>query len=151
MISTTLSTVIGAPRERVWRALTSPEELVRWDDRLLRALDPADGYPEVGRCVRWRYQLGAVPIVVRERPLEVVPPERLRSDLSLGLLRMDETFALGVDTDAPDRTHVALRLVSASSVPVVGGLLDRFTVRRLATELADTRLSRLREWCEEKP
>ena len=39
MISIALSTAIGAGRETVWRALTQPSELIRWDERIQESLD----------------------------------------------------------------------------------------------------------------
>jgi len=38
--------------------------------------------------------------------------------------------------------------VAANSLPVVGGLLDRFAVRRLAAGIVDTKLRSLQKWCE---
>lgn len=146
-----MSTTIASPRERVWRALTRPAELIRWDERLVELLDPAQDYPRVGHDVRWRYRLGAVPVVLRDSPLEVVPSERLRSKLAVGLFRVEETYSLGTETGEPERTRLTLKLVSRNSVPVVGGLLDRFAVRHLAAELADRRIRSIQKWCENDP
>ena len=84
-------------------------------------------------------------------PQEIQPPVRLRSRLSLGLVRLEETFNLGVDPDDAERTRLSLRVASDNSVPVVGGLVDRFSVRRVATDFVDSRLRSIRSWCEEQP
>ena len=47
-----MSTVIDAGRERVWRALTAPEEVVRWDERTIALVDAPDRYPRIGEKVR---------------------------------------------------------------------------------------------------
>lgn len=146
-----MSTTIDSSRERVWRALTRPGELIRWDERLVELLDPAEDYPSVGRGVRWRYRLGTVPVVLRDNPQEVVPSERLRSSLAVGLFRLDETYSLGSESGQPERTRLTLKLVSTSSVPVVGGLLDRFAVRRLVADFADNRIRSIQKWCENRP
>jgi uncharacterized protein YndB with AHSA1/START domain len=151
VITVAMSTAIGAPRQRVWRAITRPDEVVRWDERIDSALDPMDGYPRVGRDVRWRYRLGRVAVELRDSPREVVPGERLRSAVALGLFRFDETFSLADEAGDPGRTRLTLKLVASSSVPVVGGLLDRFAVRRLASDLVDSRLRAIQKWCEERP
>ena len=148
MITVAMSTTIDSSRERVWRALTRPGELIRWDERLMELLDPAEDYPSVGRSVRWRYRLGTVPVVLRDDPLEVIPSERLRSALAVGLLRLDETYSLGDEAGDLERTRLTLRLVSNNSVPVVGGLLDRFAVRRLAADFVDNRIRSIQKWCE---
>ena len=142
-----MSAAIGASRDRVWRALTQPAELIRWDERIQSLVDPADDYPRVGRTVRWRYRLGNVTILLRDAPHEVVPLQKLRSKVAVGLLHFDETFTLS-EAAEPDRTRLGLKLVASNSMPVVGGLLDRFAVRQLASDRIDDRLRAIREWCE---
>ena len=146
-----MSTGVGANRDRVWRALTIPEELIRWDEQLVSLLQPADGYPLVGQQVRWQYRLGAIAVTLRNSLLEVVPKERLRSATKMGLFRFDETFTLSRENGLPERTRLQLKLVAANSVPVVGGLLDRFAVRSLAVELVDRKLRSIQKWCENHP
>ena len=151
MITTLLTTVIGAERERVWRALTLPAELIRWDDRIAALIEPAPDYPKVGAPIRWRYRLGAVPIVLEDRPVEIEPEERLRSTMALGLFRFDATYKLVEEAGEAYRTRVSLKLATSNSIPVVGGLLDRFAVRRVAAEYSDARMRSLQKWCENQP
>jgi hypothetical protein len=148
VITTAMSTVIGAGRARVWRALTEPAEVVRWDERVVGLVEPAAEYPRVGRRVRWRYKLGAIPVVLSECPLEVVPDSRLRCAVALGLFRFDETFQLAREPGDVERTRLTLKLVASNSIPVVGGALDRFAVRRLANEFIDAKLRAVQKWCE---
>ena len=143
-----MSTVIEADRARVWRALTEAAEVVRWDEHVLELFEPADEYPQVGRKVRWRYRLGAIPVVLHECPLKVIPDARLRSSVALGLFRFDETFQLATEPGAGDRTRLTLKVVASNSIPVVGGVLDRFAVRRLANEFIDAKLRAVQKWCE---
>ena len=135
-----MSTAITADRERVWRALTTPSELIRWDERIVALLDPAPDYPNPGQSIRWRYRIGSVEIEVHQTIREIQPQERLQSAISLGLFRFDETYTLTSENAAPDRTRLSLSIVSSNSVPVVGGLLDRFTVRQLCAKLVDSRM-----------
>jgi hypothetical protein len=148
VITTAMSTVIGAGRARVWRALTQANEVLRWDDRVVALDDPAAEYPRVGRSVRWRYRLGSVPMVLTECPQEIVADARLRSSVVLGLFRFDATFQLAKEHGDPERTRLTLKLVAKSSVPVVGGVLDRFAVRRLANGFIDAKLRAVQKWCE---
>lgn len=142
-----MSTVIESPSRRVWRALTVPEEVIRWDERVLALRDPVSGYPAEGQAVRWRYRLGAVPVDLHDRLLEVVPERRLRSAISLGLFRFEQTYTLDASNDST-RTRLALRIVASNAVPLVGGLLDRFAVRKMASDLVDSNLRAVRTWCE---
>ena len=146
-----MSAVIHTPRPRVWRALTLPEELIRWDERVVELAQPASTYPCTDQPVRFRYQLGSLTIDLRDRPLEVIPGQRLRSHVSLGLFRFERTYTLADEVGEagqPRSTRVSLKLVASNAVPVVGGLIDRFDVRRFASEFVDTKLRSVRVWCE---
>ena len=129
-------------------ALTTPSELIRWDDQLVALLDPAPDYPQLGQKVRWRYRVGSVPIVVHQTIQEVHPGERLQSTISRGVFCFDEMYTLADEVAAPDRTRLSLRVVASNSTPVVGGSIDRFEIRRMSSELIDARLRAVQKWCE---
>ena len=143
-----MSTLITAERGRIWRALTTPSELIRWDDQLVALLDPAPDYPQLGQKVRWRFRVGSVPIVVHQTIQEVQPGERLQSTISRGVFCFDEMYTLADEVAQPDRTRLSLRVVASNSTPVVGGSIDRFEIRRLSAELIDARLRAVQKWCE---
>jgi len=151
VITIAMSTVIAAEPERVWRALTDPDEVVAWDERILAPVEPPDRYPFSGQHVRWRYRLGGVQLVMHDRPLEVSSPERLRRMLHVGSLRYEQTFNLVREPGTPARTRLSLKTVAANSVPVVGDVVDRFEVRRLTTAHVDDTLRALQRWCEGRP
>jgi uncharacterized protein YndB with AHSA1/START domain len=143
-----MSAAVAAPRARVWAALTDPAEIVHWRPGLVAPRQGADRYPRAGETVRWRCRVRELPIVLRETPLEVVAGERLASRIHLGLFRFEASFTLAPLASDPPRTRVGLQIQVANELPVVGGTLDRFAARRLATELAATELMALRDWCE---
>lgn len=87
-------------------------------------------------------------MVLRDRPLEVTPGQRLHSDVTLGLFRFEQTWSLG-PAETSDHTRLGLHLAAASSMAVVGGTVDRFDVRRLAARYVDEKLRALRGWCEQ--
>ena len=151
MITTAMSTLIGARRERVWIALTNPQELMSWDEAIVSPIEPVSNYPQVGETVAWRYLLGTIPVVLRDQPLEVEPCELLRNSMVLGLFRFERTFTLTTELGDCEQTRITLKLVSSNSVPMVGGQLDRFSVRRMATKLVDANLRSLQKWCEQDP
>jgi uncharacterized protein YndB with AHSA1/START domain len=143
-----MSVAIDADRRRVWDALTRPDELVAWDPERIAAIDVPEHYPKPGENARWRYRLRSVPMPMTESPVEVVPTERLRSELRLALVRFDQTYTLSREGDDSGRTRLSLKLVSPNAIPLVGGLLDRFGVRELTQEIVDENLRALRAWCE---
>ena len=89
-----------------------------------------------------------LPLLLHETLLEVVAGERLQARIRHGLFRYEASFTLAPLGGEPPRTRVGLQIQVANELPLVGGTLDRFAVRRLATELAATQLMALRDWCE---
>jgi uncharacterized protein YndB with AHSA1/START domain len=146
LITVAMSKVIRSPRARVWRALVLPDELIRWDDRRISLEAPAPEYPAPGHSARWRCRLGSLSVVRCEDPLEVIPAERLRSAVRLASFEFEETYTLS--DQMPDATRLSLRVVAKNTLPLFGGELDRFDVRRLAAERVDQTLDQLQRWCE---
>ena len=143
-----MSAAVAVARARVWAALADSAEIVHWRPGLVSAPAGPARYPEPGETVRWRCRVWELPLELRETPIEVVPGERLHARLQLGLFRFETTFTLAPLAAQPPRTRVGLQVQVANEIPLVGGTLDRFGVRRLATELAATQLMALRDWCE---
>ena len=141
-----MSKVIRSPRDRVWSALTNPGEMIRWDARRRSLEAPAPGYPRLGQRAHWLCEVGSLQVRCVETPLEVLPAARLRTDVSLGSFRFEETYTL-VDEE-PSGTRLSLALASRNSVPLFGNELDRFDVRRMCAERVDASLSLLQRWCE---
>jgi uncharacterized protein YndB with AHSA1/START domain len=147
VITVSMSALVHAPPGRVWRALVDTGEVARWDTRALELRGVAADYQSAGAPVRWRYRVGSVPLELEDTALEVVPQRRLRLARRVGSLRFEETFSLGEEQEAG--TRLALRLAVANSVTTLGGGLDRFDVRRFASELVDESLRAIQRFCEE--
>jgi uncharacterized protein YndB with AHSA1/START domain len=148
LITLAMATVVAAPRSSVWAALTEPEQVIHWRPGATCLLAAAPREPEPGRLLRLRCLLQDLPITFEERTLEVAREERLRSKLRFGLFHGEETFTLSAADPSGSQTRVGLRIATASEAPLLGGSLDRFGVRRFATELAGNSLAALRDWCE---
>jgi uncharacterized protein YndB with AHSA1/START domain len=143
-----MATVVAAPRSSVWSALAEPEQAVHWRPGATGLLADAPREPAPGRLLRLRCVLKDVPVVFEELTLEATREERLRSEVRFGLFRCEETFTLTASDPDGGHTRVSLRLSTPSETPLVGASLDRFAVRRFATELAGNSLAALRDWCE---
>jgi uncharacterized protein YndB with AHSA1/START domain len=148
VITSAMSTAITADRKRVWRALTTPDELIRWDSKIVALLDPIPDFPKPGQQARWRYRVGSVAIVIHQTVQEARLHERLQSEISLGQFRFDETYTLVDEVASPDRTRLTLRIIASNSTPLIGGELDRFDVRQFSAQLVDSRLRSVQKWCE---
>jgi len=148
VITVAMSCAIRAVPMRVWRALTDPNEVAAWDavNGNGGALDAPPDYPKPGQHVRWRYRQGGVPTLLHDRPIEVVQASHLRSLIELGQLRFDETYTLLQEGEGG--TRLGMRIIAENVVPVVGGVLDRFEVRRLVTEMVSSSLEAIRTFCE---
>jgi Polyketide cyclase / dehydrase and lipid transport len=143
-----MSAVVAASRNAVWSALSEPAQVLRWRPGALAVLPPVPGELAPGRVLRLRCVVAAVPVVLEEQTLELLPEEKLRSELRVGLFRCEETFTLAAGDPDGGHTRVGVRITTPSETPLVGESLDRFGVRRFATELAAGSLAALRTWCE---
>lgn len=146
-----MSVVIDSDRQRVWRALTEPGEVVAWDERVLASVDDPEAGLFAGKHLRWRYKLGSVQVVLHERMREIALGERLQSTLAIGSLRFEQTYTLSDEEEAPGRTRLGMKVVATSQVPVIGEVIDRFGVRKLAAERVDETLRAVKQWCEAHP
>lgn len=153
LITIVMSSAIAADPQRVWRALTIPDECIAWDEHLLSAVDPMSDYPSPGETVRWRYQMGSIPIVTKDHPIDVVPGRKLHSKVTLGPLHLDQTFTLALEHDSTNETDTSktllgMKVVTSSSAVVMGAVIDRFEIRRMTVDRVDATLRAVTKWCE---
>ena len=144
MYSFTITTDIDAPTACVWRALCDPAEVVRWDTGVAGAIDAPADYPRPGQHVRWRY--AARPFrTLHDRPQEVVAGRTLRSLISIGPLRFDETYTL-------DRVGSVTRLSTSMRVFVpllLGGpLTERLYAGPESRRTVAGSMAALKRYCE---
>ena len=142
-----LSVDIAAPKARVWRALCDPNEVVRWDAGVDRALDAPPDYPRPGQHVRWRHRAGPFR-VLHDRPLEVAPEEKLRSLLALGPYRYDETYRLE-RLDAGCRLTVEVNMWVP--VPILGPVVERLYLGPATRRALAVALTSIKRHCETTP
>jgi uncharacterized protein YndB with AHSA1/START domain len=165
VITVALSATIGAPVDRVWRALTDPTERPLWDERVLgRVESPRHGARDARsrpgttrsgaatdprRRTRWRFRLGAVPLVMQEDLLEEKPNERLVGRVSMGSMQFDQTLTLHRedDADAP-QTRLGMKLVARNQIAVIGEVVERLDVQKIVIEYVDTTLRQVQKHCE---
>lgn len=179
MITVALSASIGSPIERVWRALVDPAERTLWDDRILgevelvtsprrrgraaargstRSLESPkrntarSGVDDVIRTTNWRFRLGGIPLVMRDRLLEVDGHERLTSRISIGSMQFDQTLTLYREDEEDDatgpRTRLGMKLVANNSIAVIGEVVQRLDVQKLVIEYVDATLRQVQKHCE---
>lgn len=139
-----LAIEISAPGSRVWRALCDVNEVPRWDSMVVEALDAPPNYPHPGQHVRWRLGSGLWRRL-HDRPQEVVPEQRLRSQLGLGSYEMDETYALQT---LGGGCHLSLSLDLRVRVPLLGLLIERLIAARAIREGFEESLAGLKQHCE---
>jgi len=139
---------VDATRAAVWRALTVREEVLHWRPGIVGFKSPEASFPTEGRRFRWRCRLHDIPIELQETPGTIVPPGRFESEVRLGLFHFRQIFTL---VPTPSGTRVTLQIEASNRMPLVGGSLDRFDVRRFLVELAANYLQALRDWCEREP
>ena len=141
--------VIAADRERIWRALTDPAEVICWDTGIVAPLDAPPDYPRPGQHVRWRYRFGPLPLILHDRPTRVEANALLRSSIRLGPFDFDETYTLS--SPQARQTMLTAELSVASPVPVIGALLARLIGLPLGRATVRTSLAAIRRHCESAP
>ena len=95
---------IGAPIERVWRALTDPSEVTRWAQ-----VDPVhlpDGYPAAGQYALWRDRGG---VLLHDIILRVERERRLTSRLHVGPWLVLEEYLLTPSGERRTRLRASWR------------------------------------------
>ena len=135
---------VAASPARVWRALCDPAEVVQWDTGVEAALDAPADYPQPGQHVRWRYSNGPFRIL-DDRPQEVVPEQTLRSLISIGPFRFDETYTLE-PSDAGCRLAASMEV--RAPVPLLGWALERLYVGPQSRRTVSASLHAIKEHCE---
>ena len=148
LISFSETVKIEADPERVWRALTTPSEVVCWDTGIVEPLDAPADYPAPGQHVRWRYRLGPLSFTLHDRLTEVEPCSRFRSSIRLGPFDFDETYTLS--RVGSSGTELEARLSVSSRASVLGALLERVVGQPLARSTVRTSLAAIRRHCEQR-
>src|SRR5262249_13467318 len=107
---------------------------------------PAD-YPRPGQHVRWRYRNGPFR-VLHDRPQEVTPERTLRSLITIGPFRFDETYTLEERADG-------CRLTAAMHVwaPILlgGAVLERVYLGPQSESTVTASLQAIKRHCEGVP
>jgi uncharacterized protein YndB with AHSA1/START domain len=129
---------IGAPVDRVWRALTVPSEVALWDGVAPRAVP--DGYPAVGHHARWLTPVGPVRVTLHDRIRAVDPMTRLASSIDVGFVHVDEEYRL--EPSPPGTTLVSENAVR-SRIPGLGWLAVHLTQANV-----EASMGRLKVFCE---
>ncbi len=140
-----MGTGIEADRERVWSAISDPQQVAKWRPGVEGIGSPEASFPTEGRRFQWRCRLNEIPINLIETPIRVIDGARIESEIQFGLFRFCQTLTIS-KTAAGSR--VMIQIETPNRMSLVGGTLDRFDVRRFATELANTYLQAIRDWCE---
>ncbi len=144
MYTVTVSVDIEAAPARVWRALCDPVEVVQWDTGVEEALDAPADYPKPGQHVRWRYANGPFR-VLHDRPQEVVADRTLRSVISIGLFRFDETYTL---EPIAEGTRLSAAMQARAPLPLVGRLLERLYLGPQSRRTIEASLRAIKRHCE---
>jgi uncharacterized protein YndB with AHSA1/START domain len=146
MYAFTIETDIDAPVGRVWRALCDPTEVVRWDTGVMGPIDAPADYPQPGQYVRWRYAVGPFK-TLHDRPQEVTLERTLRSLISIGPLRFDETYRLTPNDDATRLTTDMLVMVP---LLLGGALTERVYAGPESRRTVEASMAALKSYCEAK-
>lgn len=134
-----VSTQIAAPVERVWSALTVPDEVSVWDG--VMALDVPVDYPQVGHHARWQSAFGPLRLTLHDRILVVEEPLRMTATIDIAFIHVDEEYR--ISPLAEGGTTLVTSDEVRSRVPGLGWLAVRLTRANVVASM-----ERLKEFCE---
>jgi hypothetical protein len=67
----------------------------------------------------------------------------------MGSMQFDQTLTLfSMDDETGPHTRLAMKLVADNSIAVIGEVIQRLDVQKIAFEYIDTTLSQIQEYCE---
>ena len=168
LITVALSATIGAPIDRVWRALTDPSERIVWDERILgevslshrttrsaktggasRGAAAKKFANAIPRKTKWRFRLGGIPLVMQDVVSEAERNDRLVSRISIGSMLFDQTLTFHrEDDESGPRTRLSMKLVARNQIAVIGEVVQRLDVQKIVIEYVDTTLRQVQKHCE---
>ena len=137
-----VSTRISAPVERVWRALTDPDEVRVWDGVV--PVDVPVDYPKVGQHALWRSAFGPFRLTLHDRITVVEAMECMAATIDIAFVHVDEEYRLR--PTAEGGTMLVTDDDVGSRVPGLRWLAVRLTRANVATSMA-----RLKAFCEVPP
>jgi hypothetical protein len=140
-----VSTEIAATPARVWRALTDPSEVVRWESGVTALLDAPAGYPRPGQHIRWRTAAGPFRIL-HDEPQEVLTERKLRALLAVGPFRYDETYLLA--EVAGGGCRLAAEVKARTAIPLAGVVIDRLYLGPSTRRAFKAALASIKRFCE---
>ena len=135
----TVATVIAAPVERVWRALTVPDQVCAWDG--VFRLDVPDDYPQVGQHARWQSPVGPLQLTLHDRINGIEEGRRMAATIDIAFVHVDEEYSL-LPTPGGGTILVTDDDVRAG-IPGLNWLAVRLTRTNVHASMA-----RLKEYCE---
>ncbi len=132
----------------MWRVLSDPAAAASWLPYFGGWIgEPPTSLSARGE-LRFRSQLRGVPVKAEVRVLEVIPG-CVRGHVRFGLFACEAKFSLSPEPGVAGVTRIGLVLSVENQLALVGGTLDRFEVRRLASGLAEQMLGGLSAQAEE--
>ena len=134
-----VETEIEAPVERVWRALTRPEEVCVWDGVVPLEI-PID-YPNTGQHARWRSAFGPIRLTLHDRVRVIEEARRMVATIDIAFVRVEEEYRLR--STSTDGTTLVTDDDVRSRVPGLGWLAVRLTRANVLSSMA-----RLKQFCE---
>jgi len=138
-VRVTVVTVIAAPIERVWQALTVTEEVCAWDG--VSQLDVPDDYPQVGQHALWQSPFGPFHLTLHDQITVIEEGRRMAAVIEIAFVHVDEEYSL---LAASEGGTILLTVDTVRAlIPGMGWLALWLTRANVSSSMA-----RLKEYCE---
>ena len=148
LLTLTFTAKVAASPRCVWQVLSDPASAANWLPFFRGWIgEPPTSISTLG-ALRFASRLRGACVTAEVRVLEVTPG-RGRLHARFGLFAFEARLALRPEPGLAGATRIGVVVSVANEIAVVGGTLDRFEVRRLASEIAESALGRLSAQAEE--
>ena len=134
---------IRADVQSVWRAITDPDEVLKWDRGVVGWEGVMDDYPTPGKTYFWNYAYNDTVATLVDQPTAVDAPNMFSTRIQLAKIEFTEVFSLSVERGVT-RLCIEMTLQSTDSNGDEAGLLQ------FAKSSLESTARALTRWCESR-
>lgn len=147
MVSARETKTICADIEVIWKAIIDPADVIQWSYDVSEILSDPQDYPTAQKTYRWRYRHPFLKLTLYDTPRVIITDKKYYSTGRMLFLDWKETYDL---EKRQESVFISVELNINCVIPVIGRLIDRFYLQRMAKIQVRQTLSRLAEFCEKQ-
>ena len=136
---------INAAVPIVWKALTTPDQVLQRDKAIVAFHGDPLAYPVAGKTFRWTYVLGPFHLALYETQETIVTQKIYVATCRMSILYWKESYEL---TSHPQVCQLVLKLMMSCRASIFTPLLEAMFVKNMAASQIQQTLKGLKSFCE---